>query len=136
MQDLDLCISVGELLGITRITISGCIENNRIYCIDEIISGIVDSGVNTVVLDVSSLCFLEKEYEKKIIDILAFYCRKISIHILANKRIIRLLNKSDIKSYLNFYRSTDEISEYLISEINNQSINYYDSINKNNNKAA
>lgn len=113
MENPELSISVGELIGVPRVTLRGRVEGWHDQAISGILTGFRDQGTTSLVLDITSLTFAGMDGAAGMIRVLRSLGPQICVHLLASGTPRSLLSKAEIGPCIRLYSNTDEIAEHL-----------------------
>ena len=111
MANSELYISVGELLGVPRVTLSGYMDGWHDQAILGILTGVHDGGANSLVLDVARMNFRGVDGATALIRVLRMLSPELCVHLVASGASKDVLCKADMGSNIRHYSSTDEIAE-------------------------
>ncbi|MCE5200614.1 hypothetical protein LLG39_16735, partial [bacterium] len=113
MCDQELSISVGELLGVPRVTLSGHLGNCHDQALLGILGGLQEQGAGSLVLDIAGLSLSGVEPATSLINVLRSIRPGICVHVVASGSAAVILRKAALGPCVRLYSSTDEVSEYV-----------------------
>lgn len=117
MRNRELSIKIGELIGVPNVSMRGVINPWQDFIIGSVLTGFRDKNVTTLVLDIASLSFAEKESEKAIIETLKNASIYFNIHVATKGRFLDNILKADLGENVQAYKSTDEIASHIMAEV-------------------
>jgi anti-anti-sigma regulatory factor len=116
MEIIELSITVGELLGVPRVTLRGYLNGWHDQLIAGVLTGFRDQGTTSLVLDVSSLRFSGADGAAALVRVLRSIGPEMCIHVLTESTAMRILSKADLGPCIRLYSNSDEIAESLSPE--------------------
>ncbi|MCL5104538.1 MAG: hypothetical protein M1133_10580 [Armatimonadetes bacterium] len=116
MNTSELSITVGELLSIPKVTLSGRMERWHDQAVMGVFKGFRDQGCNSLVLDIAGLNLAETEGFVGLINVLRLTGPDICIHVVTSPASSGLLQRARLGPCVRLYSSTDEIAEYVNPE--------------------
>lgn len=111
MANQELSISVGELLGIPKVSLSGYLDGWHDQAILGILNGLHESGANSIVLDVACLNLRGIDGTTSLVNVLRMLDSELCVHMVASSAIKTLFEKAEVGSNIYLYSNTDEIAE-------------------------
>jgi len=115
MESPDLSISVGELIGVSRVTIRGCMDGWHDQAVKGILEGFRDQGTTSIVLDIAGMTFAGIDGATGMINALRSLGPETCVHVVASGRPRGILQRAGFAPSIKLYSSTDEIAEYVSS---------------------
>lgn len=113
METPELSISVGDLLGVPKVTLRGVMDGWHDQAVSGVLSAFRDQTSAAMVLDMANLTLAGAAGAASMIKVLRNLGPEISIHVIASGRISTLLRKAELGPGVRVYSNTDEITEYL-----------------------
>lgn len=113
MQSPELSISVGELIGVPRVTLRGSMDGWHDQALSGVLKGFEDEGAGSLVLDMAGLLLAGVEGATSLINALRAVGPGLCVHVVACSSIRGMLERARLGPCLKLYSSTDEIAEYL-----------------------
>ena len=110
----NLSISVGEVLNVPNIMLSGRLSGWHDSGISALLSGYKNDSVSTIVLDVANLDVKDQSGAEAIIKSLRNLGSDVCVHVVCSGMLLRLLEEANLSQCIRLYSSTDEISKYLM----------------------
>lgn len=114
MESPELSISIGELIGIPKITLRGNMDCQYDQAISGILVSYRDQGTTSLVLDITGLKFKSADSASAMIMVLRSLGPQICVHVLASGATAGILNKAELEPCIRAYSTTDDIANYLI----------------------
>lgn len=113
METPELSISVGDLIGIPKVTLRGVMDVWH----DQVVSGVLatlrDQAATSLVLDIANLSFAGAGGVTSIINVLRTLGPEMSVHIVAPGPSARILQKAELGPSVRVYSTADEMAEHL-----------------------
>lgn len=113
MESPDLSISVGDLIGVPKVTMRGVMDGWHDQAVSGVLTSFRDQGTTSLVLDLASLSFTGIDGAASLINVLRGLGPELRIHVVASAAISSILAKAALGPCVRLYSSTDEIAEYL-----------------------
>ena len=87
METPELSISIGELLGVPKISIRGCMSGWHDQALIGVLSGVRDNGTASIVLDMAGLTFEGAEGTASMINALRSLGSAMCVHVITSSFI-------------------------------------------------
>lgn len=113
METPELSITVGELIGIPKVTLRGRMDGWHDQALLGVITAFGEQDVTSLVLDLGGLVFAGPEGATAMINALRSVGPGICVHVAAPASIASTLRKAVLGPSVRLYSSTDEIAEQL-----------------------
>jgi anti-anti-sigma regulatory factor len=113
MENPELSISVGELIGIPRVTLRGIMDGWHDQAVLGILSGYQEEGTGSIVLDLAGLRFAGADGATAIVNVLRSIGPGMCVHVVAPPSGRNMLELAKFGPCIKLYSSTDEIAEYV-----------------------
>lgn len=113
MENPELSISVGDLIGVPKVTLRGCMDGWHDQALSGVLTGFRDQGTTSLVLDLASLSFAGTDGATAMINVLRSLGSEICVHMVASSAHANMLRRAELGPSIKLYSSTDEIAEYL-----------------------
>ena len=113
MQSSELSISIGELIGVPKVTLRGCMDAWHDQAVAGVLSGFQDQQATSLVLDVAGLSFPKVEAVTALITVLRSLGPRMCVHVVAASAVASTLRRAALGPGVKLYSSTDEIAQYL-----------------------
>ncbi|MGQ9455752.1 MAG: hypothetical protein ACUVRS_03670 [Armatimonadota bacterium] len=116
MNNSELVISVGELLGIPRVTLRGKMKPWYDRAVIGALSAFSEHSARSVVLD---LTYLECDGPDGIVTVIRILRTSVPgtcLHVVAAAPVVSILQQANLGPGVKMYSSTDEIAERLLPE--------------------
>jgi len=113
MESSELSISVGELIGVPRITVRGSMDGWHDQAVSGILAGFADKDATSLVLDIAGLVFVGPEGVTAMVNALRSVGPAICVHVAASAPVAAMLRRARFGPSVRLYSSTDEIAEHL-----------------------
>ena len=113
MENPELSICIGELIGVPRVTLRGYMDGWHDQAISGVLDGFCEEGTATVVLDLAGLTFVGIDGATAMINVLRSVGPGLCVHIVASGATSNMLSKANFGPCIRLYSSTDEIAEYI-----------------------
>ena len=113
METSELSISVGELIGVPRVTLRGCMDGWHDQAVLGVLTGFTDQDATSLVLDMAGLAFAGPDGVTAMLNALRSVGPGICVHVVASAAIDAALRHASFGPSVRLYSSTDEIAEYL-----------------------
>ena len=114
MESPELSISVGELIGIPRVTLRGSMDGWHDQAISGVLMSFRDQGTTSLVFDIVGLSFCGMDGASAMIKVLRSLGPQICVHVLASGAPSGILNRAELGQCIRLYSTTDEIANHLI----------------------
>jgi hypothetical protein len=115
MESPELSISVGELIGVPRVTMRGCMDGWHDQAVKGVLEGFRDQGTTSVVLDIAGMTFGGIDGATGMINALRALGPEMCVHVVASGGPRGILQRAALAPSIRLYSSTDEIAEYISS---------------------
>ena len=116
MGNPELSITVGELQGVPRVTLGGCLESWHDELLAGVLIGFRDQGTTSLVLDISALRLSGVDSAAALVRVLRSLGPEICVHVLSASPAKKVLEKAELGPCIKLYANTDEIAESLSPE--------------------
>ena len=113
MESSELSISVGELIGVPKVTLRGCMDAWHDQALAGVLTGFQEQHAISLVLDVAGLGFRGVEGVTALIAVLRSLGAGMCVHVVAASAVASTLRRAALGPAIRLYSSTDEIAEYL-----------------------
>lgn len=113
MECTKLSIAIDELIGVPKVTLSGCMDSWHDQAISGVLAGFRDRGRTSLVLDLAQLSFLGVNGATSMVSALKTLGPEICVHVVTSAMAGRVLQTADLGSSIRLYASTDEIADYM-----------------------
>lgn len=113
MESPELSISVGDLIGVPRVTLRGTMDGWHDQAVAGILASFCDQGTTSVVLDLAGLSLAGIDGATSLIRALRSLGPEIRTHIVTSGSTSAILEKALLGPCVRLYSSVDEIAEYL-----------------------
>lgn len=115
MESPELSISVGEIIGVPKVSIRGCMDNWHGQSVKGVLDGFLNHDINSIVLDLTGLSFAGIDSTTSMINVLRSIGPEICVHVVASGTTISLFERASLSPCIRLYSSTDEIAECISS---------------------
>lgn len=113
MECTELSIAIDELIGIPKVTLSGCMDGWHDQAISGVLAGFRDQGTTSLVLDLGRLSFHGPNGATSMVSALKALGPDICVHVVTSSLSGKILQKADLGQSIRIYASTDEIADYM-----------------------
>lgn len=113
METPELSISVGDLIGIPKVTLRGVMDIWHDQAVSGVLATLRDQAATSLVLDIANLSFAGAGGVTSIINVLRALGPEMSVHIVASGPSARILQKAELGPSVRVYSTTDEMAENL-----------------------
>ncbi len=113
MQHAELSIAIDELIGVPKVTLSGCMDSWHDQAVSGILAGFRDQGTTSLVLDLARLSFQGLHGAASIVSALKALGPEICVHVVTSNISGKMLRNADLGPSVRLYASTDEIADYM-----------------------
>lgn len=113
MENTTLSIAVDELIGIPKVTLSGCMDSWHDQAVSGVLAGFRDRGTTSLVLDLARLSFMGVNGATSMASALRTLGPDICVHVVTSGAAGRVLQTADLGPSVRLYASTDEIADYM-----------------------
>ncbi len=113
MESPELSISVGELIGVPRVTLRGAMASWHDEAVGGVLTALRDQATTSLVLDIANLEFVGVDGASALIRVLRSIGPEMCVHVVASGAPVRILARAEFGPCIKLYSSTDEIAEYL-----------------------
>ena len=113
MESPELSISVGELIGVPRVAIRGCMDGWHDQAVKGVLEGFRDQGTTSLVLDIAAMTFGGVDGATGMVNVLRGLGPEIGVHVVASGMASSILQRAGLGPSIRLYSSTDEIAEYV-----------------------
>ncbi len=113
MESSELTISVGELIGVPRVTLRGSMAGWHDQAILGVLNGFGDQDATSLVLDIAGLDFAGTDGLAAMVNALRSVGPGMCVHVVASAPIASTLCRAAFGPSVRLYSSTDEIAEHL-----------------------
>jgi hypothetical protein len=111
MANLELSITVGELLGVAKVSLSGHMGSWHDQAVIGILAGFREQGATSLVLDIAGLTPSGTESATGLINALRSVGPTLCVHVVASGAMGALLRKGAFGPSVKVYSSTDEVAD-------------------------
>ena len=116
MESPELCISVGELLGVPKVSLSGSMHDWHDQAVLGVLAGFRDQQATSLVLDIVGLRLSGIDGAAGLISVLRSLGPGMCVHIVACGAAKAILDKAGLGPSARLYSSTDELAEYVLAQ--------------------
>lgn len=113
MESPELFISVGELIGIPKVSLRGCMAGWHDQAISGVLAGFEEDGAVSMVLDLTALTFADVRSATSFIKVLRSVGPRMCVHVILAGDVRGILERAKLGPCVKLYSSTDEIAESL-----------------------
>ncbi|MDH7603100.1 MAG: hypothetical protein QHI38_13250 [Armatimonadota bacterium] len=113
MQDSELVISVGELLGVPKVSLRGCMEEWHDEAVMGVLSAFSEHSAAAVVLDLESLDYAGPSGMAAMIRALRCVPVGVCMHVAAPAHVAAVFRQAQFGHAVRLYSSTNEIASRL-----------------------
>jgi len=113
MESAELSISVGELIGVPKVTLRGCMAGWHDDAVLGILTSLHDRGFSSLVLDIAGMTFVGSDGTTSMINVLRSLAPGMGVHVVASGAASALLGRANLSPAIRLYSSTDELAEYI-----------------------
>jgi len=113
MERSELSIAVGELIGVPRVTLRGCMDSWHDQAMSGVLSGFRDQGASSLVLDIAGLSFAGMNGVASMVNALRMLGPEMCVHVVTSASTVGVLKKAELGPSVRLYDSTDEIAQYV-----------------------
>ncbi len=113
MESSELSISVGELIGVPRVTLRGSMDGWHDQAVIGVLTGFAEQDATSLVLDIAGLAFGGPDGMTAMIIALRSVSPGMCVHVVAPAPAAATLRRAALGPSVRLYSSTDEIAEYL-----------------------
>lgn len=113
MENTELSISVGDLIGVPRVSLRGCMDGWHDQAVSGILTGFREQGTTSLVLDLAGLSFAGSDGATSMINVLRSVGPEVCVHVVTSGSPAAILKRADMGPCVRLYSSTDEIAEYV-----------------------
>lgn len=113
MESPELSISVGDLIGVPRVTLRGAMDAWHDEAVSGVLTAFRDQASTSLVLDIANLVFAGMNGATSMVNVLRALGPQMSVHVVASGSPARVLNRAELGPSVKLYASTDELAEYL-----------------------
>lgn len=113
MECTELSIAIDELIGVPKVTLSGCMDSWHDQAISGVLAGFRDQGTTSLVLDLGRLNYQGLSGATSMVSALKGLGPEICIHVVTSNLSGKMLQKADLGPSIRLYASTDEIADYM-----------------------
>ncbi|MHB9036717.1 MAG: hypothetical protein ACYC64_08620 [Armatimonadota bacterium] len=113
MANLELSITVGELLGIAKVSLSGRMGSSHDQAVLGILTGFREQGATSLVLDIAGLTPSGVDAATGLINALRTLGPTLCVHIVASGAMGALLRKGGFGPCVRIYSSADEVADLV-----------------------
>lgn len=116
MESPELSISVGDLIGVPKVTLRGCMDSWHDQAVSGVLTAFRDQQATSLVLDLAGLSFAGAEGATSMVNVLRSLGPEMCVHVVASGAPATVLGRAGLGPSVRLYSSTDEIAEYLPPE--------------------
>ncbi len=109
MESPELSISVGELIGIPKVSVRGYVDSWHDQAILGVLAGLRDQGITSMVLDLAGMSFVGTDGASGLIGVLRSVGPAMCVHVVGSSIVLSILNRAGFNPSIRLYSSTDEI---------------------------
>lgn len=113
MSNKELSISVGELLGVIKVSLSGQMCTSHDQAILGILAGFRDQGASSLVLDIVGLQLNTIESATGLINVLRSLGPMFCVHVVASDPVSSILSRGGFGNCVRLYSSLDELASHV-----------------------
>lgn len=113
MESRELSISVGELIGVPKVTLRGCMDGWHDQAVSGVLASFQEDGAVSLVLDVAGLKLAGVNGATAMIKVLRSLGPGMCVHVVSSGATAAILGRAKLGACVRLYSSTDEIAEYL-----------------------
>jgi hypothetical protein len=113
MASSELSITVGEIIGVPRVTLRGAMDGWHDQAVSGVLGGFQDQRSTSLVLDIVGLRLVGVDGLTAMINVLRAVGPSMCVHIVAPAAVAATLRQANLGPCIRLYSSTDEIAEYL-----------------------
>jgi len=113
MSNNELSISVGELLGVIKVSLSGQMCASHDQAVLGILSGFRDQGATSLVLDIVGLQIGTIESATSLINVLRSLGPMFCVHVVASDSVSSILRKGNFGNCIRLYSSLDDLADHV-----------------------
>ncbi len=116
MESPELSITIGELIGVPKITLRGCMDGWHDQAVSGVLASFRDDGTTSLVLDLAGLRFAGVDGATAMINVLRSVGPGICVHVVTSSSCAGMLQRAKFGPCVRLYSSTDEIAECIHPE--------------------
>lgn len=113
MECTELSIAIDELIGVPKVTLSGCMDSWHDQAVSGVLAGFRDQGATSLVLDLARLSFQGLHGATSMVSALKALGPEICVHVVTSGLSGKVLRKAELGPSVRIYASTDEIADYM-----------------------
>ncbi len=113
MENPELSISVGELIGIPKVTLRGLMASWHDQALSGILAGFEEDGAVSMVLDLTTIKFADVRSAASLIKVLRSIGPSMCVHVIVAGDVRDILEKAKLGPCVKLYSSTNEMAESL-----------------------
>lgn len=113
MECCELSISVGNLLGVPKVTLRGSMDSWHDQVVSGVLTGFRDEGTTSLVLDIAALSLCGVGGATSLVNALRSVGPEMGIHVVVSGSAANILDKAKLGPSVRLYSSTDELAEYI-----------------------
>lgn len=113
MESQELLISVGDLIGVPKVTLRGNMDSWHDQAMSGVLTGFRDQGTTSLVLDIAGLNFAGVNGATSMVNALRSLGPEMCVHVVTSVVSARILGKAELGPSIRLYSSTDELAEYI-----------------------
>lgn len=116
MESPNLSISIGELLGVPKVTLRGNLDGWHDQAVSGILTVFRDEGTSSMVLDIAAINFTSTAGATGLINVLRSLGPRMCVHVVASDTPASILGKAGFGSCVRLYSSTEELAKHVTTE--------------------
>jgi anti-anti-sigma regulatory factor len=113
MESPELFISIGELIGIPKVALRGCMAGWHDQAITGVLAGFEEDGAVSMVLDLTAMTFADVSSAASFIKVLRSVGPSMCVHVIVTGDVRGILERAKLGPCIKLYSSNDEIAECL-----------------------
>lgn len=114
MSNQELSITVGELLGVVKVSLSGQLGSRQDQAIHGVLAGFQEQGSTSLVLDLANLTTSGIDAATGLINVLRSLDSTTCIHIVASGALASILRKCSFGPSVRVYSSVNDLADEFI----------------------
>ncbi|MCE5324613.1 STAS domain-containing protein [bacterium] len=111
MANQELSITVGELLGIVKVSLNGQLSPRHDQALQGVLNGLQEQGSTSLVLDLAGLTSSGTDAATGLINVLRSLGSTTNFHVVASGALGSILSKSGFGPSVRVYSSVDDIAD-------------------------
>lgn len=114
MESPELAISVGELIGVPKVSLNGSMDGWHEQAVAGILRGFRNQGTTSIVLDLGALSFAGYNGATALVNVLRSLGPEVCVHVVSSCSSASFLTRANLGPSVKLYSSTDELAENII----------------------